>query len=770
MAELEAATVVADTGATAEVANTEEPDVESWIALTQNGLGRLVEKPRLMADRLRKPPFRFLFDVSVEVARQTGFGLSELFNGSLSEKPKAPSSREEKITFLEQWVHLVQWALGPPFSGDLMAVSPANIVCGVKPEWTNFLLQCTAAAAWPSECAVIRPSSPAPPVVATHEVQLPPEPAPATSAEQPAVAPAGHDEALPTPEAQEPPAVVEQAPLVIEPEITVEQAREIAAGMDFRTTLNQFNTVHQEWTSATAEFPMPPGQSGAETSEEPVQESENPEGEQTEGESAARAPLKQAAARTTYINEEMRRAEELLNQMEEGFDRREEEFMSKKRQLEEKQRREQEEAEAREREAVEAEEAAAREAERLKEEKAARKAARKAEKERLAAEEAAKPVYPVSKHSAENGARLVSCVGDDEEYEWDGDEGAEEEVPEAEERDEKPLEGAAAFDLSSALAEDPNPPSSAFGGQILPGVGGSLFDKLKLQLKETFVSYLCASMPETLLKHYKPGEVVACLQFLLKELRRNITQHCFEDVGEEEPTSIAEGLREKFPSDWLTYLQDGTPAVFVQQYDVPELIDTLQSLSQTCLERLEDNLGPLQSWLEESSPLRYVPPAEPTIVEVETPKGEREDGFAMATTSVGMFTAELAPAPWEEPAPTVSVTSRTPAYGGGGLAATVSDFRHRVPSPSAVSSHPPPAFDSTLGPAIWEQSSAVSYPATSAGPNAPRYAQTAIGGRAVHTAMAHPGGGSSHPTTSSGVRDYRGRPMTHLGGHVIASR
>lgn len=655
-----------------------------------------------------------------------------------------------------------------------MAISPANVVCGVKPEWTNFLLQCTAAAAWPSECSVMRPSSPAPPVlaaseVATQEAQLPFQAAEPPFIEQPIDSIGLEINA--TSNAQVPAALVEQAPLVIEPEITVEQAREIAAGMDFRTTLSQFQTAHQEFTTTAADFPMPLSQPEAweEPRHEPEDiEAEDPEIEPVEGESAARAPLKQAAARTAYINEEVRRAEELLNQIEEGYDRREEQFKSKKAQLEEKLRREQEEVEAQQREAIESEEAAAREAQRLREEKVARKAARKAEKERLAAEEAAKPVYPVSKYSADHGARLVSCVGDDDEYAWDGDEDNEEAKGDqsevVQESIQMPLEGAAAFDLSSALVDDPNAPIDKFGGHFAPDAGACLFEKLKAQLKETYVSYLCASMPETLLKQYKPGELVACLQFLLAELRRNIAQHGFDDVGDEEPTSIAEEIRGKFPSDWLSYLQDGTPSVFCQQYDVPELIDTLQSLSQTCLERLEDNLGRLQSWLEESSPLRYIP--QPVVVEVETPKGEREDGFAMTNNSGG-FTSELAPAPWEElaPAPAVAVTNRAPAYGGG-FAATVSDFRRRVPSPTPVTSHVPTVFDSTLGPAIWEQS-AVSYPASSLSTQAPRYAATAIGGRGVRTAVPHHVGGPPHPGTST---DYRGRPMTHLGGPIIASR
>merc|ERR1719199_1153446 len=100
------------------------------------------------------------------------------------------------------------------------------------------------------------------------------------------------------------------------------------------------------------------------------------------------------------------------------------------------------------------------------------------------------------------------------------------------------------------------------------------------------------------------------------------------------------------------------------KYDISELIDTLQNLSQTCVERLEENLGPIQSWVDESSPLRYVPPAEP--VTVDTPPGPESEQVSVAANSGdGPWSSELAPAAWEHnlaPAPTAPM-HQVPMHG-----------------------------------------------------------------------------------------------------------
>jgi hypothetical protein len=794
MAELQAQALVDYAGNVAEATPAEEQPTEEWIVSTQNTLGRFVEKPRLMADRLRKPPFRFLFDVAVEVARQTGFGLSELFRGDLSDKPKPPSSRDEKIAFLETWRHLLQWALGPPTSGDLMGVLPVNVVCGAKPEWTNYMLQCTAAAAWPNACASMRPAT-AEPVQPLAALAMPSEHE-AAVADVPVTShldgQAGADvDTLADGATSAPPEpasgpVEEDAPLTyLQPDLSVEQAREIAAGMDFRTTMDQFHSWNQEFATSASDNMPPLGEAEMQQQEEPHASEvvPTPLSDENPTESVARVPLQQAQVRVARVDEEVRRAEDLLNEIEAGFERTSAGIQEKRRLAEEKHQREQDEAEAAEREAAEAEMATQMEEQRRMEEKIAKKAARKAEKERIAAEEAAKPVYPVSKYSTEHGTRAIAANNDsdEEEYEWDGDDDGDNFQDKAEASEPiAPLEGAAAFDLSAVLGDDPRHPKGFddHGGSSSSMVGGvgSLFDKLKMQLKETFVSYLCASMPASLLKKYRPGELVGCLQFLLTELRRCIAQHSLEDVGDEEPTTLAEDLRGKFPNEWVEYLQGGTPSVFCHQYDVPELLDTLQSLAQICLERLEDSLGPLQSWTDESSPLHYVPPAEP--LRVDTPPDDVVEGrLGTASDSGGLSSAGLPAAPWEmqEPVPTVAVAAHR-----GGLAATFADFRHRPnPNPAVggnpvqriASPAPAPTFDATLGPAIWEQqlpAGSSSYPpVTGAGPHAAmRHGATGMGERAVHTAAPHAGAAlRPGPATSHGTLNR------HLGrGPVIASR
>eukprot|EP00435_Cladocopium_sp_Y103_P005674 s1657_g1.t2 len=119
-------------------------DVEPWIAQTQASLGACIARPRLLTERLRKPPFRFLFDIAVEVSRQTGFGVVELFGasdaGHIPEKPTAPSAREEKVDFLQRWISVTAAAL-PSHAEALAEVSVVDVVCGVQPERTNYFLQ-----------------------------------------------------------------------------------------------------------------------------------------------------------------------------------------------------------------------------------------------------------------------------------------------------------------------------------------------------------------------------------------------------------------------------------------------------------------------------------------------------------------------------------------------------------------------------------------------------------------------------------------------------
>lgn len=718
-----------------------EEVVEDWVVATQSTLGQLIAKPRMLPERLRKPPFRFLFDCAAEVARTTGFGLQELFAGHVAEKPVVPSTRDEKIDFLERWLGLVVTAMGEQ-TPELANVQVQDVVCGARPEWTNYMLQCLAVAAWPT--ALTESAEPAPAAVAQEPADFAAQEAAALAlaadiaaevyvAEEPAseaLAPVELEPRLP--EGFRP--VAEFRPLEAGPTMTEEEAKQIAAGMDLRSFMEDMDTTYQEFNGARTTNGWnfkPAGSGGAEgaigygTSAAGGAEGAAPAAPGSADEAAARlgtGSLRSAAAKAEKRQESILQATSLLDAIEAGLDdldsvtlaRRERERLL--REAQEEARRSQDEAALARAEAVAsaaaaAEAAAEEETQRSAEEKAQRKAQKEAAKaakraQKEAEEEAAKKtLYPVSRSAVANGARLVSCVGDvpgdsDEEYKWDGYEEEKAPAPPASVAAEKQAPNAA-FDmggLGSCLTDDllaagPSAPAVdplAFFSASPQEAATRLFDKLKSQLKDTFVSFLCASMPESLLRQHDAKEVVQCLQFLLKELRRCAVAQEVEDVINEDPTSVSEALRAAHGQEWLTHLQSGSSWALCSKFDVPELVDTLQSLCQTCYERLTEAIGPISLWADESSPLRYIPPLLP---EPPPPLPEADGDFLEARRSV----AEGGGAPWSPPS---SHSSRL---------ATAPPDRLSTASPELA-----PRFDSTLGPAAWERGPAAQPPPATA--------------------------------------------------------
>ena len=109
-------------------------------ALSQTMLGELITKPKLTDKLLSKPPFRFLYDIVMEVSRATGFGTG-LFSPEEWDSAQV-NSREQKVQYLDKIITLVGVQLN-----TLVSVKSAKIVSGLDAEDTNRFLQYLAVAA-----------------------------------------------------------------------------------------------------------------------------------------------------------------------------------------------------------------------------------------------------------------------------------------------------------------------------------------------------------------------------------------------------------------------------------------------------------------------------------------------------------------------------------------------------------------------------------------------------------------------------------------------
>lgn len=107
---------------------------EEWIAATQEGLGKLIAKPKMTEKYLKKPPFRFLHDIIMEVQRTTNFG-NGLFTPEESDA-QSMSDKSAKVDFLNKAISVVSFALG-----EKIDVSANKIVAGLEADKTNLWLQ-----------------------------------------------------------------------------------------------------------------------------------------------------------------------------------------------------------------------------------------------------------------------------------------------------------------------------------------------------------------------------------------------------------------------------------------------------------------------------------------------------------------------------------------------------------------------------------------------------------------------------------------------------
>jgi TRAF3-interacting protein 1 len=109
-------------------------------ATTQAILGAIITRPKLTEKLLGKPPFRFLFDIVVEVIRATGFA-STLYSAEELD-PANATEKAQKLMFLEKIIKLVGLQLN-----TIVGAKPARIIGGYDPQDTNNFLQLLAVAA-----------------------------------------------------------------------------------------------------------------------------------------------------------------------------------------------------------------------------------------------------------------------------------------------------------------------------------------------------------------------------------------------------------------------------------------------------------------------------------------------------------------------------------------------------------------------------------------------------------------------------------------------
>merc|ERR1712151_857310 len=101
---------------------------------TQETLGKLISKPIMTEKYLKKPPFRFLHDIVMEVTRATTFAQG-LYSTEESDAA-ALSDKQAKVDFLNKAISVVSFA-----TGEKLDVSANKIVAGLDADKTNAFLQ-----------------------------------------------------------------------------------------------------------------------------------------------------------------------------------------------------------------------------------------------------------------------------------------------------------------------------------------------------------------------------------------------------------------------------------------------------------------------------------------------------------------------------------------------------------------------------------------------------------------------------------------------------
>jgi len=117
-----------------------EGEAEPWVETTKDTLGKLISKPKMTDKYLKKPPFRFLHDIVMEVTRATQFAQG-LYSPEESDAAQL-ADKQAKVDFLNKAISVTAFALG-----EKIDVSANKIVAGLEADKTNAWLQKLHAAA-----------------------------------------------------------------------------------------------------------------------------------------------------------------------------------------------------------------------------------------------------------------------------------------------------------------------------------------------------------------------------------------------------------------------------------------------------------------------------------------------------------------------------------------------------------------------------------------------------------------------------------------------
>lgn len=122
--------------------------VEDYTRETIRLLSSIIKKPRLTSELLRRPPFKFIHDVVMELIKATGFAFN-LFGVFEKSADSLAASRDAKLAFLNKLISCVYLTAYPSQSAKDISVdvSANKILAGLEPENTNMFLQLLAIAA-----------------------------------------------------------------------------------------------------------------------------------------------------------------------------------------------------------------------------------------------------------------------------------------------------------------------------------------------------------------------------------------------------------------------------------------------------------------------------------------------------------------------------------------------------------------------------------------------------------------------------------------------